>query len=405
MSTFDEFTPTAEDSHPAGSGERVRLTTLNVWGLPEPLARDVSARMDAIASHLCELDADIVNLQEVWLQRVRARLLTEAVRKRYPWVWYGQDEHGGGGLLVLSRYPILEAYFEPYLLKGLPHRLDHAEYYAGKGFVHLRLATGDGNVSLVNTHLHAKYIDDVGNQYLGVRTGQVVQLAAYLAGIKEPLLVAGDFNSREGAPVYRIVRELGGIADTAVALDRRDMTVRRANPYRRGKITPDSRKDYLFYRNGRSRMLQPSGVRRVFDQQFLIRGHAASFSNHDGVLAEFKLTEQASSPFATPDPQVMALALRLLEGGRRQTVEQRKEERGIAAATVTAGVLAPLSQSRERLNRRRFLKRSMVVFPVVAVPSGAGFLALSELHRPAELKAYEEVIKMLKTRFGPVSTC
>ena len=407
MSIFDEFTPPARNSNPAGSGNGVRLTliTLNVWGLPEPFARDVSARMDAIAAHLCELDTDIVNLQEVWLEQVRARLLTEAVRKHYPWVWHDRGEHGGGGLLVLSRYPILEVYFEPYLLKGLPYRLDHADYYAGKGFVHLRLATGNNPVSLVNTHLHAQYTNDVGNQYLGVRAGQVVQLAAYLAGIRDPLLVAGDFNTHEGAPVYRILRELGGIADTAATLDRRDMTVRRANPYRQGKNSPDSRKDYLFYRNGRLQSLQPISIERVFDQQFLIRGRTASFSNHDGVLAEFQLTDEASSPSATPDPQIMQLALRLLEGGRHQTEERQGAERGIAAAAVTAGALGPLSQSRERLNRRRFLKRSMVAFPVVAVPSGAGFLALSELHRPAELKAYGEVIEMLETKFGPASTC
>ena len=45
---------------------QVRLATLNVWALPEPLGRDVTARVDAIGHRIPSLDLDLIAFQEVW---------------------------------------------------------------------------------------------------------------------------------------------------------------------------------------------------------------------------------------------------------------------------------------------------------------------------------------------------
>lgn len=382
---------------------RLKLATLNVWGLPKPLARHTSERLDAIAANLPGLGADVVTFQEVWMHDLKERLLAADVGRHYPWSWYREGNVDGGGLLVLSRYPIWAAYFEPFILRGAPQRLDHAEYYAGKGFVHLRLSTAAGPVSLINTHLHAQYSKDVGDDYLGIRAGQAAQLSVFLQGISDPLVMGGDFNFMEGRPVYRVLRGLSGLRDVAAVLDQRQDTVRRANPYRRYKVKPDARKDFVFCRDGASSTLEPVSATRVFDEIFEIDGKEASFSNHDGVMAELQLTDRRSAISRTPSAESIGLALRLLQEGKQHAERQRAQERNIATGSLAVGALALTGKAR-RMSRRRFLKRTILAFPAVTVPSGAGYLALSEWHRPQELKTYEQVTDMLKKAFQP-DTC
>ena len=378
---------------------RLRLVTLNVWGLPEPLARDVVDRVEAIAAHLRQVEVDVVCFQEAWTWEVKKRLMATASGSRYPHAWCRKENFGGGGLLVLSRLPILEARFIPYVLKGLPQRIHHADYYAGKGFAHLRLATEGGSVSVVNTHLHAQYAGDGVSEYVGIRSGQVVQLAAYLTDIAEPLLVAGDFNIDEGKPEYRALEGLSGVSDTAVTLDQRQGTSRRANPYREGKTSPDSRIDYVFYRRGVSSTVKPVALQRVFDQIFQIDGRPASYSDHDGLLAEFEISERAPTPLGDPQPQAIALAAKLLEEGRAQAQQRRMRERVMAGAAFAVGSVAFIRPLRDRVSRRRFLRRSLLALPLVAVPSGTGLLVLSEICVQEELQAYDEVCALLRRNF------
>jgi endonuclease/exonuclease/phosphatase family metal-dependent hydrolase len=377
---------------------RLTFATLNAWGLPKPLARHTSERFDAIAANLPSLGADVVAFQEVWMHDLKERLLSVDVGRQYPWRWYQEGNVDGGGLVIFSRYPILEAYFEPFILRGAPQRLDHAEYYAGKGFVHLRLSTEAGPVSLINTHLHAQYNKDVGDDYLGIRAGQAAQLSVYLRAISDPLVLAGDFNFMEGRPVYRMLQGLNGLRDVAAVLDQRRNTVRRANPYRRYKVKPDSRKDFIFCRGGASLALKPVSARRVFDEIFEVDGKEASFSNHDGVMAELQLAGGATAISRAPSVEAVDLALALLQEGKRRAEQQRDQERAIATGSLAVGALALTGKARQ-MSRRRFMKGAMLAFPAVTVPSGAGYLALSEWHRPQELETYERIRDMLNRVF------
>jgi endonuclease/exonuclease/phosphatase family metal-dependent hydrolase len=295
----------------------------------------------------------------------------------------------------LSRYPVSTARFEPYLLRGYPERFDHADYYAGKGFLYLRLATQRGPVALINTHLHAEYDEAMGDEYLGIRAGQAVQLAAALKHIDEPLLVPGDFNAGEGKPVYRVLSGLSGLHDSALTLDRRQNTVRRANAYRSSKSSPDQRKDYIFYRDGAAGTLRPVALRRVFDRNFTIDGETGSFSNHDGLLAEFELVETAAEYRFIPDPQALTLAVTLLQEGKYREQLRRGKERGIGSAALAAGGVLMAAGLRHRYSRRCFLQRFLLALPVAAMLSGTGFLALSDLHGPAVLQAYDELLELL----------
>ncbi len=379
--------------------EKIRIATLNVWALPFSIADHVSERVDAIAGRLGGLDADVVAFQEAWTGEVKQRLAQAGLENGFTKAWY-EPQGTGGGLLVLSRHPVLEARFHDYLVRGLPQRVDQGEYYAGKGFLHLRLVTAKGPVSVVNTHLHAEYASGSDSDYFGIQTAQIVQFAAYLSGLSEPVLAPGDFNVHEGNPPYRVLLGLSGLEDCAVTLDHRQATARRSNPYREGKTGPDSRVDYVLYRSGETGGLRPVSIERIFDEPFPLGGRVAAYSDHDGLLAEFRLTDRTESRAHRPRSEIRDLAVALLEEGRARAERRQLHKRVAAGACLAAGSLPLSERFRSRLNRRRFLKSLKLALPALTLPAGTGLLTLSETFVPEELAAYDHLLGALDTTWG-----
>jgi len=276
-------------------GLRLRVATLNVWGLPWDLARHTLPRMRAIREGLAALDADLVALQEVWSAEARQVLLEGAERAGWGWRWHNRADLGGSGLLVLSRLPIAEARFDPYRLRGRPERLRHGDYWGGKGFALLGIETPGGPVAVVDTHLHAQYGADAADEYLGERAGQVVELAAGLSGVAAPLVAAGDFNLREDQPLYRVLTGLAGLRDAAAERDARQPTVLGSNPYRSERPRGNARIDYLFVRDGALRGIRVRSVERIFDESLRLGGEPAAASDHAGLLAELEIGAPAGA--------------------------------------------------------------------------------------------------------------
>jgi endonuclease/exonuclease/phosphatase family metal-dependent hydrolase len=216
---------------------QIRLGTLNAWGLPEPLARDVTERIDAIGEKLPDYDLDVIAFQEVWTTEARRSLVRAGTRAGLVHSWAGEPATWSqgterGGLLILSRLPIESVRFESFSLRGEPERaVSNLEYLSGKGFATVTLRTPLGPIALINTHLHARYKTSPHN-YVPHRTGQSIQLAARYASTELPLVIVGDFNFREGEPDYRVLTGLLGLRDSAVELERRQSTTLSSNPYR-----------------------------------------------------------------------------------------------------------------------------------------------------------------------------
>jgi hypothetical protein len=115
---------------------RIRVATLNVWGLPEPLAKHVPERMRAIGEQLGGLAVDVVAFQEVWLAESQAILSAAGRRAGLGHAWSLGSGIGGSGLLVLSRLPIRDAHFEPYWIRAVPEHLRHIDFLGGKWSTH-----------------------------------------------------------------------------------------------------------------------------------------------------------------------------------------------------------------------------------------------------------------------------
>ena len=105
---------------------KIRMATLNAWALPEPLARDVPERIRAIGAKLPSLDLDVMAFQEVWTANSRRSLRRAGRRAGLAYCWDGERGSlggGSGGLLVLSRLPIMDVDFESYALRGEAERV------------------------------------------------------------------------------------------------------------------------------------------------------------------------------------------------------------------------------------------------------------------------------------------
>jgi endonuclease/exonuclease/phosphatase family metal-dependent hydrolase len=366
----------------------IRVATLNTWSLPGPLARHTRERMQAIGEALPNLDVDLIAFQEVWSEKSRGTLIAAASKAGYPHAWHNPAAIAGSGLLVVSRLPFLDTHFEPFVARGFAERIQHMDYYSGKGFVLISIETEAGPIVLLDTHLHANYaLPGESDDYVGVRAAQTVQLAAAVTPLTDPVIAVGDFNLVESEDAFSMLLGLAGFTDAAARLDHRQPTSLANNPYHRlGHI--DQRIDYVLLRNGDRLSLGPVSIQRVFDQGLEFGAEPAAYSDHAGLVAELEL-ESAAQSRTSPDPAALKIAAKLLEEGRMISERRKRRHRLTAGGAVAAGLGALTGSRRAGRSRRRFLSNGLGFVSGLAF---AGFLEqawLSELMSRGELAGYD----------------
>lgn len=377
---------------------RIQLATFNVWALPEPFAPAVLPRMRAIGERLADLPADVVAFQEVWTEGARDVLLGAAVRAGYLHHWFLEEAIGGSGLVVLSRLPIVESYFEPFALSGYPEQLDNGEFLSGKGFVRLRLLGPEGPFTLFNTHLHARYGKRAAHQFAPHRIGQIIQLASRAQERSEPVLMVGDFNFDDHRPEYHVLTGLTGMRDAAAELDDCRPTVLYGGPYRgkqRHKSKRGKRVDYVFVRDGSRAALRPLRLDRIFDDPLELEGGPAAYSNHVGLLAEVEVSPVASTGRYSLSQRAVELATSLLSEGREEAERRRSGSRALSGMGMACAVAAMVGGRSESVNRRRFLQRALRGAAVAALTPGVGYSVMSEIVLPNELSAFDRAEESL----------
>jgi endonuclease/exonuclease/phosphatase family metal-dependent hydrolase len=382
---------------------RIRVATLNAWALPPPVGEDIDLRMRAIGERVRELDIDVMAFQEVWTAAARVPLVEAGRRAGFRDSWQPSVGVGGGGLLVLSRLPIERAVFEAFELRGHAERVEHGEYLSGKGFVALRIEVAGGRLLLVDTHLHARYNQDVPNGYRPHRVAQLTQIATALRAAPDAVIVAGDLNFEEGDPEYVVLRGLTGVRDVAAELDRREPTVEDANPYRPDRHLPSRRIDFVFVRDGTSQGLLPRSVRRVFDEAVEIGGRPRTYSDHACVLAEIEMVAPSAPAAAAPDPRAVALALALLADGRAYARGRARDFRAAAALGAGASALAATG-ARFASTRRRFVQRALYSTAAIGLVPGAAGSVLSGCYVPEEVRAFEDAAARVARLAAPGSS-
>lgn len=189
------------------------LLTFNCYGVPTP---GTSGRLKLLAHHLNHLDMSAVCLQEV--QSNRHRRLFERECGSYSSHAYEPFIHAPkGGLLTLSRCPIVQSEFHLYTERGLWYTPALADWILHKGILITHLDWEHMPVVLINTHLTANYMGDWSrtNPFAKHEYNQLRQLAACVqAQPSEALvLVCGDFNIPRGSWMYEAFLEESDLTD------------------------------------------------------------------------------------------------------------------------------------------------------------------------------------------------
>jgi endonuclease/exonuclease/phosphatase family metal-dependent hydrolase len=372
---------------------RIRIATLNVWGLP--FTPDDAERIRAIGERLDSLAVDVMAFQEVWTADFRRTLIAAGRGAGLSEVWHNDAAFGGSGLLVLSRLPIRDVKFEQFSLRGQPERITQGDYYGGKGFARIRLDTADGPITLVNTHLHARYGRRVAHEYRALRAAQIVELAIRARETEDPIVATGDFNFEEDEVGYGVLVGLTGFRDTAVEIDRRQPTVHRGNTYRSTSRKADKRIDYVFVRDGRHVGVRTRWVERVFDEPFVVDGRPASYSNHAGVLSEIEIVPGSAGSRHQPDRRAVELAGSLLTEGRSEAIRRQRSGRTLAGVGLGGAAVALGALRTPPLTRRRLLRRGLQAAGLLALTPALGYSILSEYFVPDELEGFDAIAQRL----------
>lgn len=178
------------------------LLTLNCFGLCLPTTR---RRLLALAKELNQSPYQVVCLQEIQLHSYQELLVEECPSYRY--ALYESYVHcPKGGLLSLSRVPVIDTSFEPYTERGLwytPMLLDRLFF---KGMLITRLKWNDIPVVIINTHLLANFAGDWNRHgmYARLEEKQLRQLAETVQAqpMDSSVIVVGDFNVPRGSRLY-----------------------------------------------------------------------------------------------------------------------------------------------------------------------------------------------------------
>jgi hypothetical protein len=205
----------------------------------------------------------------------------------------------------------------------------------------------------------------------------------------------GDFNFTEGDAEYRVLTELMGVRDAAVELDRRLPTILADSPYRRGKRR-DSRKDFIFVRDGDRLGVTARALNQAFHRPFLVDGRPAAFSNHAGVVADLEFGVRTSVAVA-PKREVFDMASQMLDRGRVEAEQRQVGERTLSGvgAGVSLAALAAAEIPCEQVSRRRLLRGSLRSAALLALAPSVGFSILSEVLAPDEIHAFRAASKDL----------
>ncbi|KUI56592.1 Inositol phosphosphingolipids phospholipase C [Cytospora mali] len=198
----------------------INITTLNCWGLKFNISKLRQPRLQEIARQLAQATPQptIVCLQEIWSHAdyLTVRQETHHLLPHGKFYFSGAF---GGGLAILSQWPIEEASMVPYSLNGRPTAFWRGDWYVGKGVASARVRYGPGDedvLEVFNTHTHAPYSSDRADTYRVHREAQAWQLAKMLRGAAERghlVVAAGDFNMTPLSAAHRIITGCAPVRD------------------------------------------------------------------------------------------------------------------------------------------------------------------------------------------------
>jgi len=225
------------------------VISYNIWNLPFLTPRGSFKRMKKIATYLQSVSSDIICLQEVWSLQTR-RLFSNYLQDTYTSFSKGSIStlfrklldfsSQNGGLLTLSKFPIISEKFVRY---GVSGRF-WTEWMGDKGFLETFLKTPWGVLRVINTHLH--------QPLASIRFKQIKKLFSYLDQDQEtPTILAGDFNQDQimSAELFTGILANTKFVHPGILTDAPQHTYRLNNPLTQtwlNRLKESGHLDYIF---------------------------------------------------------------------------------------------------------------------------------------------------------------
>lgn len=127
----------------------INVLTLNVWGL-KYLATLRRERLLEIGKRIAAASPipEIVGLQECWTQEDYQSIRRET-KHILPYAKFYHSGIFGGGLAILSKWPIEDSGMHRYSLNGRPTAFFRGDWYVGKGVASARIRLGPGPKDIV----------------------------------------------------------------------------------------------------------------------------------------------------------------------------------------------------------------------------------------------------------------
>lgn len=187
----------------------------NTWGVPI-IAKDLKERFHKLKEILSSQCYDIVVLIEVWSETDREELLHVCENSSYisnyffsPGIGVPFPRVSGSGIMIFSKFPIIKTMYHSFSVNGLPHHLEHSDYYGSKGVGYCKLHTYEGDIDIFITHIHSTYKKD-HLDYLPCRISQIYELINFIKTTgKSPLiLLVGDLNCQKNEVPFSLLNDL-----------------------------------------------------------------------------------------------------------------------------------------------------------------------------------------------------
>ena len=117
------------------------------------MSKHRAARLDAIANRIGQCTYDIVALQEIWVYSDFENL-TKKTSHILPYAKFYYSGVLGGGLAILSRWPLESTTMWRYPLNGRPTAFWRGDWYVGKGVASALIRHSSGQlIEVFNTHV------------------------------------------------------------------------------------------------------------------------------------------------------------------------------------------------------------------------------------------------------------
>ncbi|KAF2848211.1 hypothetical protein T440DRAFT_429054 [Plenodomus tracheiphilus IPT5] len=197
----------------------LRVLTLNCWGL-KFISKLRNERLTEIGVQIAAAKPtpDIVGLQECWTQE-DYNAIREQTRHLLPHGKFYWSGIFGGGLAILSRWPIEESNMVRYPLNGRPAAFYRGDWFVGKGVACARIRMGPSRRDVAEvfcTHLHAPYEREPHDSYICHRTAQAWEITKLMRAAAERghlVIGLGDFNMVPLSLAHRIIETHSPVKD------------------------------------------------------------------------------------------------------------------------------------------------------------------------------------------------